>query len=80
MWRSRRDLIRACASLIVLSVSVAACFMVVALSWPDQLDRRDPVRVGLNGCCDVVVARSVVGSAEVLPTTVQTGSIRVGQR
>jgi hypothetical protein len=73
MWRTRKDLLRGCASLLVVAVSLGVCFTVVLFSWPDK----EQTRVARSSNkVPVAFGSSTIHGAELIPAAFQTGSIQ----
>jgi len=71
MWRTQQDFVRSFASVLVLMVSLAVCFIVVGLNWPDEREGRLIVRA--NHIPPVVTGASE--NVEIIPVVFETGSI-----
>jgi hypothetical protein len=77
MWRTRRDLVRGLASLIVVTISLGTCFAVVIFSWPDNGQGQVAPSVSH---APVAIARTGIQGADSIPADHQTGSIHLEKR
>ncbi|HEY7385631.1 MAG TPA: hypothetical protein VH743_18380 [Beijerinckiaceae bacterium] len=62
-------------SLLLLAAALAACFLVVAFSWPQLGGHDRTAQVVSERCCDVIIGGPVIDGADVVPAEAQTASI-----
>jgi hypothetical protein len=76
MWRTRRELLGAVASLLIMMASLGGCLIIILFSWPDPEHRRPIVAIQ---DVPMAIGDPVLIGAEVVPAVHGTASTTIVQ-